>query len=119
MNWGDPPLYGKFFFRNEMLYKPKVRSEPSTGRESEGHIVPMNAGQHNLREGRRPALFKLFKEVRVSECHRANDTNGKSSTTPREARSCCQDKQKQKVPCAVRQSSPNGCAAGSLAQGTS
>jgi hypothetical protein len=23
VNWGDPPLHGKFFFRSEMLYKPK------------------------------------------------------------------------------------------------
>ncbi len=54
VNWGDPPLHEVFFF--------------------EGHIVPTNAGQHNLREGRRPALFKLLKEVRVSECQMANDT---------------------------------------------
>ena len=65
----------------------------SAGRESEGLIVPKNAGQHNLREGRSPALFMLFKEVRVSECQTANDTKGKSSTTPRKARSCSQGEQ--------------------------
>ncbi|NOU93143.1 hypothetical protein GC093_07855 [Paenibacillus sp. LMG 31456] len=83
VNWGDPPLHRKKNCK-EAPYKSKRRSGFSAGRESEGLIVPRNR-KDNITGGREGVLLcsSFIKEVRVSECHKANNTKGKSSTTPR------------------------------------
>ncbi|MHB1419780.1 MAG: hypothetical protein ACYCX4_09375 [Bacillota bacterium] len=65
--------------------------------ESEKVTLLRKAGQHNLLERRTSALFKLFKEVRDSACQKANNAKRKSSTTPREAKSCSQGKQEMQI----------------------
>ena len=37
-------------------------------RESEGAVVPMKRGQHNLAEGRAHTFSRVSMEVRASEC---------------------------------------------------
>lgn len=66
------------------LHDPFERADGGRHKPTSFDSTPRNAGQHNLREERSPALFMFLKEVRVSECQTANDTKGKRSTTPRE-----------------------------------
>lgn len=62
--------------RKEQTYKPRKVKWRAAGRESEGAVLPMKRGQHNLVEGRAskdhtPLRSRVDEEVRASECRNA------------------------------------------------
>lgn len=62
--------------RKEQTYKPLKVKWRAAGRESEGAVLPMKRGQHNLVEGRAskddtPLRSRVQEEVRASECRDA------------------------------------------------
>jgi hypothetical protein len=82
VNWGDPPLHRK----------KTVKRCPISLKDEVGYLLEGSPKGYSTKEpqdyitcGREGALLcsSFIKEVRVSECHKANNTKGKSSTTPR------------------------------------